>query len=516
MKKALLCIFVLLTVIFSSVITTYAYEIEPPYYVPEDKGEIAAVGTDTEAPYPAASVSTVPKIEIVTENGNGIQLLKADGYINATINITDTDGSVLKDNILFKVRGNSTAIDSIQKKAFTFKFEKKKEVLGMGKGKKWAMLANCFDPTLLRNYLVFDLAQEMGLPYTSEQRFAELWLDGEYRGCYTVYEPVQEGKDRVDIDIESNDGKKDFLLEYEASRTEADVTYITAGGLRFALKDPEEPDSEQTAYVTDIMTDIANTLKSGDEEAIRAKIDVDSFAKFYLLNEYAKTADFGLSSVFFFYKDGMLYAGPPWDYDLALGNINGDLSSSTKATSVTDGIMQNNKNFYRWLCGKEWFQAEIKRVYYQYYPYIENISAEGGLLDALREQYTDVFANNFKKWSVGRWWLNYQKVPFKTYDENFNFLKSWCRERNEWLTDYYGIVPNAPLLGDADMDREVTVIDVTCIQRRLAGVPLSVAINEAVCDINGNGVIEISDATFIQRYVGSIPVSYPIGAPITE
>ena len=138
------------------------------------------------------------------------------------------------------------------------------------------------------------------------------------------------------------------------------------------------------------------------------------------------------------------------------------------------------------------------------------------MLDALREQYTDVFANNFKKWSVGRWWLNYQKVPYKTYDENFNFLKSWCRERNEWLTEYYGIVPNAPLLGDADMDREVTVIDVTCIQRRLAGVPLSVAINEAVCDIDGNGVIEISDATFIQRYVGRIPVSYPIGAPITE
>ena len=78
MKKALLCILVLLTVIFSSVITAYAYEIEPPYYVPEDKGEIAAVGTDTEAPYPAASVLTVPKIEIVTENGNGIQLLKAD------------------------------------------------------------------------------------------------------------------------------------------------------------------------------------------------------------------------------------------------------------------------------------------------------------------------------------------------------------------------------------------------------------------------------------------------------
>ena len=35
-----------------------------------------------------AAVS-VPKIEIVTENGNGASLQKADGYVNAEITITD-------------------------------------------------------------------------------------------------------------------------------------------------------------------------------------------------------------------------------------------------------------------------------------------------------------------------------------------------------------------------------------------------------------------------------------------
>ena len=145
----------------------------------------------------AAENSTVPKIEITTDAGNGLSLEKADGYVGAHIKITDADGSMTDDAITLKVRGNSTAMEHVTKKSFNFKFAKKTEVLGMGKGKKWAMLANCFDPTLLRNYLAFDLAQELGLPYTSQQRYAELWLDGSYRGCYTVYEPVQEGRDRV-------------------------------------------------------------------------------------------------------------------------------------------------------------------------------------------------------------------------------------------------------------------------------------------------------------------------------
>ena len=97
---------------------------------------------------------SVPKIEINTENSNGTALQKADGYVNAEIKITDTDNSVLGGSVLFKVRGNSTAMAGIAKKSFTFKFDKKNSVLGMGKGKKWALLANCFDPTLLTPPLI--------------------------------------------------------------------------------------------------------------------------------------------------------------------------------------------------------------------------------------------------------------------------------------------------------------------------------------------------------------------------
>ena len=94
----------------------------------------------------------VPQIRVVTENGNGTTLQKEDDYVNAQITIKDTDGTELSDAVQFKVRGNTTALSWVTKKAFTFKFAKKKNVLSMGSGKKWFLLANAFDPTLLRNY----------------------------------------------------------------------------------------------------------------------------------------------------------------------------------------------------------------------------------------------------------------------------------------------------------------------------------------------------------------------------
>ena len=500
--KKFLAILLFLTILTSNSVTMTAAK---ETYVDSDTFDLVPTGENN---------LSVPRIDINTENRNGASLLKSDGYVNAQIAIIDTDSSVLKEDVLFKVRGNSTALNSIPKKGFAFKFNKKTEVLGMGKGKKWVLLANCFDPTLLRNFVMFDLAKKMDLPYTSEQRFVELWLDDEYRGCYTVYEPVQEGKDRVDIDVDSNDGKNDFMLEVEATRVEDDETYITVSGHRFIVSEPEEPNEDQISYITGVMTDIIDTMKNGSEADIRKKIDVDSFAAYYLLNEYAKTADFGFSSVFFFCKDGKLYAGPPWDYDLSLGNLNSDLNSANaKAASKSDGIMQSEKNIYRWLCGKDWFQAEIRRVYYLNHDYIENISADGGLLDELRDRYADVFARNFGKWRVGKWWLNYQKVPFATYEENYVFLKGWCAQRNAWLSDYYEITENLVINGDADCDGKVTVPDVTAIQRKLADLA-NPSFDERAADVDGNG-LDITDATKIQQYLAEYENIYNINKLVT-
>lgn len=445
----------------------------------------------------------VPQIRVTTEEGNGTTLQKDDGYQDAEITITDTDGSVLSGEVEFKVRGNTTALTWVTKKAYTFKFSKKKDVLGMGKGKKWALIANAFDPTLLRNYAAFDMAHELGLDYTSNQKFVELWVDGSFRGCYILYEPVQEGKDRVDIDIESNDGKKDFLLEYEAVTVEDDVTYITCDNkrFRFALSEPEEPEDDQVGYVQNIMDDIVAAIKTGVREDIEQKIDLTSFAKFYLLNEYEKTFDFERTSVFFYYKNGKLYAGPVWDFDISTGNEESGYSARAKNASETSGIFAN-KNLYYYLARYAWFNNLVSDVYKEHYSYFENIAADGGLLDSLQAEYKDVFDRNYNEagWNISKWWVNHIRKPDSTYRANYDYLKNWCAERNDWMTEHFKPFGESYLSGDADNSGDITISDVTKIQRIAAGLEEDTDQTAVRCDLDGKG-LNVTDALKIQRYI---------------
>ena len=455
----------------------------------------------------------VAQIRVTTAEGNGTSLQKTDGYVDATITITATDGSVLQDNVQFKVRGNTTAMVATPKKAYAFKFSKKKEVLGMGKGKKWVLLANYFDPTLLRNDIANTLAHELSLPYTSERQFVELWVDGSYRGCYDLYEPVSEGKDRVDIDIESNNGMQDFMIEYEAQRIEEDETYFTVEGLRFIASEPEGANEEQLAYITSTMQGIINTMKNGTRDQIREKIDIDSFAKYYLLNEYLKTFDFDMSSVYYFYKDGKLYAGPAWDYDLSAGNSNDTLNGKRYKEAVpTTGLFISQKNLYRFLTDKEWFYDEVIKVYREHYPFFSSISADGGLLDSEYNEYHSIFERNYSRgvWTISLK-INIMKPPLSTYEENLYYLKNWYEERNAWLTDYFDpLNVNHYYLGDADGDNTLSVLDATMIQKALASLPVS-GYRETAADADEDHIVTVLDATCIQKYIALLPANPRVG-----
>ena len=445
----------------------------------------------------------VPQIRITTENGNGTTLQKEDGYVNAQIEIKDTDESVLADAVSFKVRGNTTALTWVTKKAFTFKFAKKKNVLGLGSGKKWALLANAFDPTLLRNYTAFELARELGMEFTSNQKFVELWVDGSFRGCYILYEPVEEGKDRVNIDIESNDGKKDFLLELEQMTQEDDKTYLTIDNkkIRFAFSDPEEPDEEQVAYVQGIMDDILATIKTGRQEEIEQKIDVDSFAKYFLLNEFLKTNDFDRTSVFFYYKDGKLYAGPAWDYDLCTGNENADFSARSKDAAVTSGVYAN-KNLFKYLANYSWFNDMVTELYGEHYDYFANLYADGGFFDSTYEQYKDVIDRNYNEagWVITKWWVNHIKKPLPTYAENFDYMKNWCVERNAWMKLHYDPFDESYAIGDINGDGYIDIIDATLAQKYAVERTDLTAEQKLLADVNNDGNIDTLDAADVQKY----------------
>ena len=69
------------------------------------------------------------------------------------------------------------------------------------------------------------------------------------------------------------------------------------------------------------------------------------------------------------------------------------------------------------------------------------------------------------------------------------------------------------LLGDADESGEVSILDVTAIQRKLAEADVS-PFSEQAADVDGDGQVTIADVTAIQRYLAEMDVKEPIGRPV--
>mgnify|MGYP002738097488 CR=1 FL=1 len=82
-------------------------------------------------------------------------------------------------------RGNSTR-DYMPKKPYKFKLNEKTSLLGLESKKDWILLANFADKTLIRNYLVNRLAQEVESPFAPSSRFVEVYLNSVHQGDYML------------------------------------------------------------------------------------------------------------------------------------------------------------------------------------------------------------------------------------------------------------------------------------------------------------------------------------------
>ena len=71
-------------------------------------------------------------------------------------------------------------------------------------------------------------------------------------------------------------------------------------------------------------TQLEMATKEKDYGKILDSIDVDSFARYFLLSEFTVNPD-AYNSSWYMYKDGLddkIHAGPGWDFDFAFGNRN--------------------------------------------------------------------------------------------------------------------------------------------------------------------------------------------------
>ncbi|MBQ4626272.1 MAG: CotH kinase family protein, partial [Clostridia bacterium] len=102
--------------------------------------------------------------------------------------------------------------------------------------------------------------------------------------------------------------------------------FVTNGNQPFTMKSPEYASKAQMGYISDYYQRFedavfSETGKNAKGEDYKDLADFDSLVSYYLVSEWAGNMDSGLTSTYFFKPAGdKLYAGPMWDYDIALGN----------------------------------------------------------------------------------------------------------------------------------------------------------------------------------------------------
>lgn len=185
--------------------------------------------------------------------------------------------------------------------------------------KRWVLLANFMDRSLMRNLVSMKVASMTALDWTPGCVPVELVLNGKHQGSYLLIEQVRVDDDRVDIaEMTPEDNTGDavtggYLLEFP-----------------FGVKYPDEEDltKQQLAYIKKYVSDAANTLYGQDfqdpEKGWRAFLDEDSFIDYWIVFEVMGNHELGNPGSVFMHKDrgGKLVAGPCWDFDLGVLSYN--------------------------------------------------------------------------------------------------------------------------------------------------------------------------------------------------
>jgi len=387
--------------------------------------------------------SDIARIYIDTADNSSI--VKAE-YRPCTITVYDPTGkysTITDPNGTVKVRGNSTSGGA--KQPYNIKFDKKQNVFGFGKCKKWCLLANMYDKTQIRNTLAYNLANDIGMAYVQQSAFVELYVNGTYCGVYQLCESVGVGDTRVDIDVDGNEFLFEFLpyAEYSTDENFRTPKY----NILLGINDPESPTEAQRAYMQEFFTAMENAIESKNYDNIIKYVDVPSFIDSFIVHEFFKEVDYATSSTRFYLKEGKLYAGPVWDFDLSSGNCSSSYYTGYNNVSTTGLSWQGDYCYGIW--NKRLFKCTrimdmVKARYKELQPYIVNVYKDNELgknkIDELLEKNGVDIRRNYTRWYTEVVYSTLEKVPEDgTYESEIAYLRDWLEKRNAWLKERFGI-----------------------------------------------------------------------------
>lgn len=335
-----------------------------------------------------------------------------------------------------RIRGSSSS--GFSKKQYRVEFrdesgeDRKLPVLGMPSESDWIFYGpSQFDRALISNPLMFDLSNQIGR-YATRTRWVEAYFNGQYFGVYAITEVIKADDDRVDVEP----------LTTGVGATDVEGGFIWKNDRGSAYVDPEDLNTEQRRYVDgyiESVEDAAASSNRGDPETGFASVaDVGSFIDHNILNLLPMNVDaLRLSSYYYKTADGLLEAGPIWDFDRSLDSTDGrdnnprtwfGTGDSTRYFDDNDRVMSwwpdmfRDRDFVSQYIDR-WF--ELRNDQFSN----ENLIAT---IDKHAAELGDAADRDYARWSSSR---------FGDFAGEIEHLKDWLIDRVEWIDSRWMAAP---------------------------------------------------------------------------
>ena len=404
-------------------------------------------------------LTNLPTVTIHTKNGEIPYDKEHD--IPSQITIISKDGSqILSEPGGIRERGNASR--GFDKKPYRIKFDKKQNVLDApAKAKKWTLINNYGDKTLMRNLLAFRISQIMGMPYTPYGTAVDVILNGEYKGCYQLCDQIEVNSNRVDItemkpkDIDGEELTGGYLIEIDAYANQETSWFRSAKGIPVTIKSPDDDEivAEQHNYIKEKFDQM--------EKNWQTYLDLNTFLRHFIIGELSGNTDTYWSTYMYKHRSNdIFYTGPVWDFDIAFENDNRTYPINNKTDYIyRSGGSYASDSMKNFVDNIVIYNANAKKQLVDIWDEVRHngINAEHltAIVDSLETQLQASQELNFMRWPIMNTKVHQNPETWGSYAAEVDNVRNYLKRRVVWFDNklkytYTGIAPidannNAPV-----------------------------------------------------------------------
>ena len=425
----------------------------PDSYTPRSDGW-SVMTREIEGSFGQQTDKKIPAVFLTTDDPGSIT---KDEYVDCTLQIDAgmTDGKYDSTGVLAgKIRGRGHSTWEWPKKPYKIKLEDKTSLLGMSEAKRWVLLANYADESLLRNTTAFEIARSMGtFRFVPHAIPVDVYMNGIYQGVYTLGEQLEVKTSRLAIDDGLANKDTGYLLEIGGADPNTDkegwnyFNLPSGCGVNIKIKSPDTEEDPQSEYnwtqehfdfIYDYMckADTAITTLDGYEKYI----NVDTFIDWFLVHELTYNLDSCFRRSCYITKPSLcrLEMGPVWDFDLAFGNMYKDNPKyddwATIGSNDSDSYIR--LTWFNYLMTDEDFRSKARARWDEMRDTM--VKTALGTVDSYKPLVTPSAEENFGIWNTLNIANGFQPSSMKnvtTYLDQILYVRKFINSRAKWIDE---------------------------------------------------------------------------------